>query len=97
LKKSAAAFSHRSEAQRTEQTYAFASSLAAALLDGLFEPPFGEAALFRLIEGIIISIFPAAWGYPRQSGQSVGSSGASHSFAVKGKSCSQVRQVRISK
>jgi hypothetical protein len=38
LKKPAAAFSLRSEAQRTE-AYAFASSLAAAFLDGLFEHP----------------------------------------------------------
>ena len=38
LKKSVSVVSHRSEAQRTE-AYAFASSLSAALLDGLFEHP----------------------------------------------------------
>ena len=40
LKRPPVAFSRRSEAQRTE-AYAFASSLAAALLDGLFEHPAG--------------------------------------------------------
>ena len=40
LKRPPAAFSRRSEAQRTD-AYAFASSLAAVLLDGLFEHPGG--------------------------------------------------------
>jgi len=47
LKKSASFVLHRSEAQRTE-AYAFASSLAAAALDGHFEHPASHTGVITI-------------------------------------------------